>query len=161
RRADLAALLAERDVMVRCVESAEEVFVVAEREPCDLVVVVSGLEDVRPLEVIERLTEIKPELPVVLYAPDELDPADVGQMGRLSQSHPVKCVRSLDRLYDDVALHLHREVADLPDEKREIIERLHREATVLAGKKALIVDDDVRNIFATMTILERHHMQVL
>ena len=60
----------------------------------------------------------------------------------------VKDVRSPDRLLDETALFLHRVEENLPEQKRKMLEQLHESDPVLAGKKALIVDDDMRNIYA-------------
>ena len=73
----------------------------------------------------------------------------------------IKDVRSPDRLLDETALFLHRVEANLPEHKRQILEQLHESDPVLAGKKALIVDDDMRNIYALTSLLERHKMKVL
>jgi hypothetical protein len=73
----------------------------------------------------------------------------------------VKDARSPERLLDETALFLHRVEANLPEEKRQILEQLHESDPVLAGKKALIVDDDMRNIYALTSLLERHKMNVL
>jgi CheY-like chemotaxis protein len=60
-----------------------------------------------------------------------------------------------------VLLYLHRPLGSLPDDKRQMLEELHHADTVLTGKKVLIVDDDIRNIFAMTSILEPHKMQLL
>jgi CheY-like chemotaxis protein len=65
------------------------------------------------------------------------------------------------RLLPKTALFLHRNSANMPDQKRQMIEKLHQSDTLLAGKKVLLVDDDVRNIFAMTSVLERHKMEVL
>ena len=83
------------------------------------------------------------------------------QLNRLTQTIIVKDVRSPERLYDQVALWLHRKVSDLPQPGRETVQRLNDPNTLLAGKRVLIVDDDVRNIFAMTSLLERHHMDVM
>jgi CheY-like chemotaxis protein len=62
---------------------------------------------------------------------------------------------------DETALFLHRVVTDLPAEKQKMLERLHNSDDALAGKKVLVVDDDVRNIFAVSSVLERRGMTVL
>jgi CheY-like chemotaxis protein len=64
-------------------------------------------------------------------------------------------------LFDETSLFLHRVIADLPDNKKELIERLHGSTEALRGRKVLVVDDDARNIFALTTILENHEMDVL
>ena len=72
----------------------------------------------------------------------------------------VRRVHSPERLLDQVCFFLHRSLAKLPEGKRALLENLHSSARVLAGKKALIVDDDMRNIFALSTVLEDHDMLV-
>jgi CheY-like chemotaxis protein len=73
----------------------------------------------------------------------------------------VKGVESPERLLDETALFLHRVVADLPEEKQNMLDRLHRSDDALTGKKVLIVDDDVRNIFALSSVLERRGITVV
>src|SRR5690606_9843392 len=77
--------------------------------------------------------------------------------------HPivVKEVRSLERLIDETALYLHRPIARLPEAQREMFQRLHESDDVLRNQKVLIVDDDVRNIFAMTSVLEQHEMEVV
>ena len=70
-------------------------------------------------------------------------------------------MQSPERLLDETALFLHRVIADLPEGKRRMLERLHDSDESLAGKKVLVVDDDVRNIFALSSVLERHGMAVV
>jgi CheY-like chemotaxis protein len=57
-------------------------------------------------------------------------------------------------------LFLHRSEAQLPEQKRLLLEKLHRASPLIAGKKVLIVDDDVRNIFALTSALELHQMEL-
>jgi len=64
-------------------------------------------------------------------------------------------------LLDETALFLHRVEENLPEPKRQMLEQLHKKDPVLATKKALIIDDDMRNIFALTSLLERYDMQVL
>jgi len=70
-------------------------------------------------------------------------------------------VESPERLLDETALFLHRVVADLPKTKQDMLDRLHQSDEALAGRKVLVVDDDVRNIFALSSVLERRGMTVL
>ena len=79
----------------------------------------------------------------------------------LARSVVVKGVESPERLLDETALFLHRVVGDLPVEKQRMLDRLHRSDDALVGRKVLVVDDDVRNIFALSSVLERRGMSVL
>ena len=72
----------------------------------------------------------------------------------------IKDVESPERLLDETALLLHRVIADLPPDKQRMVQRLHQSADLLLGKRVLVVDDDVRNIFALSSALERHGMTV-
>ncbi len=80
---------------------------------------------------------------------------------RLIHSQVVKPVRSLDRLVDQALLYLHRPLERLSEDQRQIVQRLYDTDEPLAGKRVLIVDDDIRNIFAMTSVLERRQMQVI
>ena len=69
-------------------------------------------------------------------------------------------MRSPERLLDETALFLHRPVETMPERSREVLEGLHHAGAILASKKILIVDDDIRNIFAMTSIFEPHNMQI-
>ena len=98
---------------------------------------------------------------MVVFTGRELTPEDDAQLRTLARSVVVKDVESPERLLDETALFLHRVVADLPPEKQRMLDRLHRSDDALAGRKVLVVDDDVRNIFALSSVLERRGMTVL
>src|SRR5206468_3364800 len=101
------------------------------------------------------------DIPVVVFTGRELSPEEDAQLHTMARSVVVKGVESPERLLDETALFLHRVVADLPDEKQRMIERLHSSDEDLVGKTVLLVDDDARNIFALSSVLERRGMKVL
>jgi hypothetical protein len=100
-------------------------------------------------------------MPIVVYTGKDLSRDEERDLKRLAQTIILKDVKSPERLLDETSLFLHRNAANLPESKREVLERLHRSDALLAGKKVLLVDDDVRNIFAMTSVLERHKMEVL
>jgi CheY-like chemotaxis protein len=79
----------------------------------------------------------------------------------MAKSIILKDVQSPERLLDETALFLHRVVTDLPDEKQKMLDRLHGSNEILRGRKVLVVDDDVRNIFALTSLLENQEMDVV
>ena len=83
------------------------------------------------------------------------------QLHCLAELLIVKDVHSPERLLDETVLFLHRSEARLPDVKRNLLEKLDRSSPATIGKKVLIVDDDMRNIFALTSALERHQMHIL
>jgi CheY-like chemotaxis protein/signal transduction histidine kinase/HAMP domain-containing protein len=132
-------------------------------QPCDCVVLDLRLPDMSGFEVLERIrdNEALADLPVVVFTGRELSPEEDAQLHTLARSVVVKGVESPERLLDETALFLHRVVSDLPDEKQRMLDRLHRSDDDLVGRSVLVVDDDVRNIFALSSVLERRGMKVL
>jgi CheY-like chemotaxis protein len=97
----------------------------------------------------------------VVFTGKELSHEQDTQLQELARKVVLKGVESPERLLDETALFLHRVVTDLPPEKQKLLERLHKSDEDLRGRKVLVVDDDVRNIFALGSVLERHGMQVI
>jgi CheY-like chemotaxis protein len=100
-------------------------------------------------------------MPIVVFTGKELSSEEDARLHELARSVVVKGVESPERLLDETALFLHRVIADLPQQKQNMLDRLHRSDDALVGKKVLVVDDDVRNIFALSSVLERRGMSVL
>jgi CheY-like chemotaxis protein len=82
-------------------------------------------------------------------------------MKRLRACYTVRTAHSPERLLDLTSLHLHTPAGQLPPDKRKAVEELHQTDKVLAGKKVLIVDDDIRNIFALSSVLEWNNMNIV
>jgi CheY-like chemotaxis protein len=119
------------------------------------------LPDISGFDLMNEIRREHPELPIIVYTGKELSTEEETQLNRVAQTVIVKDVRSPERLYDQTALWLHRNVAHLPEHQRAILMRLHTEEGILAGRKVLLVDDDVRNIFAMTSFLERYQMDVV
>jgi signal transduction histidine kinase/HAMP domain-containing protein/CheY-like chemotaxis protein len=110
-------------------------------------------------EAVRALRAAAVSLPIVTYGP--LDPEEERRLGALSDAVAVKAARSPEELVADTALFLHRLDAGRPEARREAIQRARDPDPVLAGKTALLVDDDVRSAFAVTSMLEREGMHVL
>lgn len=119
------------------------------------------LPDISGFDLIEEIRKGNPNLPILVYTGKELSKEEEERLNRVAQTVIVKDVRSPERLYDQTAFWIHRDIEKLPEDKRALIHRLHRAADVLAGKRVLLVDDDVRNIFAMTSVLERYGMEVV
>jgi HAMP domain-containing protein/CheY-like chemotaxis protein/signal transduction histidine kinase len=156
-------LLGYDDIDVTVVATGAEALEAVNTEPFDCVVLDLRLPDMSGFEVLERFrdTPSLSDLPVVVFTGKELSPEEDTRLHELARSVVVKGVESPERLLDETALFLHRVVANLPIEKQKMLERLHRSDDALVGKKVLVVDDDVRNIFALSSVLERRGMTVL
>jgi CheY-like chemotaxis protein/HAMP domain-containing protein len=156
-------LLGHDDIDVTVIASGEEALDAVQQNSYDCVVLDLRLPDMSGFEVLARLAESPSlsELPVVVFTGKELTAEEDARLRTLARSVVVKGVESPERLLDETALFLHRVVAELPVERQRMLEKLHGSDEALAGKKVLIVDDDVRNIFALSSVLERRRMQVL
>jgi len=100
-------------------------------------------------------------LPVIVYTGSDLTRREETRLKKYAETIIVKDVRSPERLLDETALFLHRVESKLPSEKRRMLEQLHSSDDVFKGKRVLIADDDVRNVFALASVLEREGMEVL
>ncbi len=159
----IVELIGGVDVHTTSVSTGAAALEALQQQQVDCVVMDLGLPDMSGFDLIEQIKQT-PELmnvPIVVYTGKELTRSQETQLKRLAETIIIKDVRSPERLLDETALFLHRIQANLPQPKRQMIEELRQADTVLANKKILIVDDDVRNIFALTSLLERYQMQVL
>jgi len=156
-------LLGNNDIDLTVASTGNEALEMVTRESFDCVVLDLRLPDMTGFDILERMRDIPEvcDLPVVVFTGKELSPEEDARLHTLARSVVVKGVESPERLLDETALFLHRVVADLPSEKQRMLDRLHRSDEALIGKKVLVVDDDMRNIFALSSVLERRGMRVL
>jgi len=99
-------------------------------------------------------------LPVIVYTGTDLTRREEARLKKYAETVIVKDVRSPERLLDETALFLHRVESRLPADKRRMLEQLHSADEVFKGKRVLIADDDMRNVFALAAVLERQGMEV-
>ena len=156
-------LLGSDDVRISIASTGREALTAVAENSFDCMVLDLRLPDMSGFDVLERLrdTPSLTNLPVVVFTGKDLSPDEDSRLRALARSVVVKGVESPERLLDETALFLHRVVTDLPPEKQKMLEWLHRSDDALIGKKVLVVDDDVRNIFALSSVLERRGMVVL
>ena len=156
-------LLGYEDIDVELAATGSEALAALGDQPFDCVVLDLRLPDMSGFEILERFrdTPMLSHLPVVVFTGKDLSPEEDARLHMLARSVVVKGVESPERLLDETALFLHRVVTDLPAEKQKMLDLLHHSDEALVGKKVLVVDDDVRNIFALSSVLERRGMSVL
>jgi CheY-like chemotaxis protein len=162
QREAMIELIQHEDVEITAVESAEDALRELSTGHFDCMVLDLGLKDMNGFELLETV-KANPamwELPIIIYTGKELSQAEETKLRKFAETIIVKDVKSPERLLDETALFLHRVEAKLPEQKRRMLERLHNTDAVFAGKRVLIVDDDVRNIFSLTSMLEEHGMQV-
>jgi HAMP domain-containing protein/signal transduction histidine kinase/CheY-like chemotaxis protein len=149
------------DVTITAVASAEDALRELASTHYDCMVLDLGLHETSGFELLEQVKSdvAMSTIPIIIYTGKELSPAEETRLRKYAETIIVKDVKSPERLLDETALFLHRVEAKLPDQKRRMLEQLHTADSIFAGKKVLIVDDDVRNIFSLTSMLEDHGMQ--
>ena len=162
-RMSIVELIAHDDVEIVSVDNGTEALAAMQRENFDCVVLDLRLPDMTGFELLARVHADRSlaDVPIVVFTGKELSDAESQLLKKAAKSVVIKGVQSPERLFDETALFLHRVIADLPPNKRRMLEHLHDTDEVLMGKRVLVVDDDVRNIFALSSVLERHGLQVV
>ncbi|MBN3905644.1 MAG: response regulator [Nostoc sp. NMS1] len=156
-------LIGNSDVHSTAVGTGAEALLILRSQHFDCMVLDLGLPDMSGFALIEQI-KLEPrllKLPIIVYTGKELSRQEETRLRGLAETIIIKNVRSPERLLDETALFLHRVQANLPPPKRQMLEQLHQNDPVLANRKILIVDDDLRNIFALTSFLESYQMQVL
>ncbi|HVF52866.1 MAG TPA: response regulator, partial [Actinomycetota bacterium] len=151
------------DVEVTAVASSEEALEALESKPFDCMVLDLKLPKMGGFDLLEKIKKDERfrDLPVIVYTGRDLTRKEETKLKKYVQTIIIKDVRSPERLLDETALFLHRVEARLPIEKRKMIEQLHDADALFQDKRVLVVDDDVRNVFALTSVLEGRGMQVL
>jgi CheY-like chemotaxis protein len=163
QRESIVALIGNADIHMVTVDTGAAAMEALESARFDCMVLDLTLPDISGFDLLDRIgaNERLRDLPVVIYTAKELSRKEVTKLKRYAKTIVMKDARSPERLLDETALFLHRSQASLPEQQRRILEEIHAADGGLAGRKVLIVDDDLRNIFALSTLLERQQMQVL
>jgi CheY-like chemotaxis protein/HAMP domain-containing protein len=163
QRQAVVELISADDVDVVGVGSSEEALEALELDRFDCMVVDLKLPELGGFGLLERLKEDRrfSAIPVIVYTGKELTRREETKLKRFAETIVVKDASSPERLLDETSLFLHRVERKLPREKRRMLEQLHSAEDVFKNKKVLIVDDDVRNVFALTSVLETHGIEVL
>ena len=161
-RQSIVELLDHDGVEIATAASAGEALEVLRTETFDCAVLDLRLPDISGFELLERIRE-QPhirELPIVVFTGKELSEEDDLQLLRMAESVVLKGVQSPERLLDETTLFLHTIASELPPAKQQMLARLHQSDEALQGKKVMVVDDDVRNIYALTSVLEQRGINV-
>jgi CheY-like chemotaxis protein len=162
-RNSLLGLAGNGDVQTTAVATAGEALTLLKEHPFDCLVLDLSLPDMSGIDLVEK---IRGELglrtlPIIVYTGKDLTPEEEARLREMTESILAKDPRSLDRLVERVALFMHQIEADVPAAARPLLGHGPADDEGLAGKKVLVVDDDLRNIFALTSMLERWGIEVL
>nr|WP_129782607.1 response regulator [Peristeroidobacter soli] len=159
---EIKRVIGNGDVHLTRVTTGREALEALKTRQWDCVVLDLVLPDMDGVQLIETIRrDTSRRLPVIIHTAKDLNPADEAKLRNLVESFILKGPESHEQLFDETALFLHRFIERMPEDRRQIIEKARRREPGLAGRKVLIVDDDIRNIFSLTGVLEQHDIEVL
>lgn len=160
----LLRLITDRKVEVVIAHTAQDALKMLGERTFDVMIMDLTLPDFSGLELLEKLSAADSPFsypPVIVYTGRDLSEKEEAELRRYSESIIIKGARSPERLLSEVTLFLHRVEADLPLERQKMLKELRNREQALEGREILIVDDDVRNIFALSSGLESEGAKVV
>jgi len=149
-------LIGNEDVKLFSAYGGAEAYDMLLKEKFDCIIIDLGLPDMSGIDLMDKIKangDLE-NIPVIVYTGKDLNKDELARLNRLANTVVLKTANSIERLLDETILFLHRAEHDLPKEKQRIIRQLHRSTEVLKGRKVLVVDDDMRNIYSLTNVLE-------
>ncbi|WP_141753335.1 response regulator, partial [Duganella sp. HH101] len=156
QRDSVVQLIADDDVDIVAVGSGEEALALLRTTIYDCMIIDLKLPDMQGNELLQRMAgaSLAAFPPVIVYTGRNLSRAEEADLHKYSRSIIIKGARSPERLLDEVTLFLHKVEADLSSERQDMLRTVRSRDRVFEGRRILLVDDDVRNIFALTSALE-------
>ncbi len=156
QRDSIARLIGDDDIEIAAVESAGEALELLRSTLFDCMIIDLKLPDMQGSELLQRMAseEICSFPPVIVYTGRNLTRDEEAELLRYSRSIIIKGARSPERLLDEVTLFLHKVEAELSSDRQRMLKSARSRDKVFEGRRILLVDDDVRNIFALSSALE-------
>ena len=158
----IAKILVDDHVKVDIASTGEMALGKISEKDYDCIILDYTLPDIAGDELLERVNKNKkPLVPVIVYSAKDFSRKELNQINMTSNAVLTKGVNSMEHLLEEVVTHLHIPHKELAPSKRRVIENIRNKEDILTGKNVLIVDDDVRNLFALTTVFERFNINVI
>ncbi|MCC3371648.1 HAMP domain-containing protein [Cohnella sp. REN36] len=163
RRKAFVSLLESKDLNIVAVDTGRKALNQLNAKTYDCVLLDNDLPDMNGAKFVREVMKNAKNkyLPIVIHRSKKLAPEEEADFDELMRSAVIKEAKTSVQIMDETALFLHLKTDSLPKDARETLVKAHLSDEMIAYKKVLVVDDDIRNIFALTTILERHHMKVI
>jgi signal transduction histidine kinase/CheY-like chemotaxis protein len=162
QRDSVVHLIKDDDIDIAAVATGAEALELLKDTVYDCMIIDLKLPDMDGSDLLERMTseDICSFPPVIVYTGRNLTREEEARLNRYSRSIIIKGARSPERLLDEVTLFLHTVESKLSAERQTMLRTARNREKVFEGRKVLLVDDDVRNIFALASALEQKGLQV-
>ncbi|MCI5124175.1 MAG: response regulator, partial [Candidatus Electrothrix sp. AR5] len=159
QRMSAIALIGDNDVQSEEAGSGQEVLEQLQQQHYDCLVMGLDFPDMSGLSLLQQLKAEKVVLPpVIIYTDGKLSREETGELRQYAGSIIIKGLMSQERLLDEASLFLHRMISTLPETKQRMIRNLHEDDVIFQEKRILLVDDDMRNVFALAKVLREKGM---
>ncbi|MBL4763289.1 MAG: response regulator, partial [Gammaproteobacteria bacterium] len=158
----ITALIGEGDIKIDTAATGKQAISKMHEQHYDCIVLDLSLPDMDStllLEAIKNDTQIA-DTPVVIYSGKDLSQEEKNIIEKYASKVVIKNARSPEMLLDETALFLHRVESDMPEDRQKVLRMLHDKESVLNGRNILVVDDDMRNVFALTTMLRDKDMEI-
>ncbi len=157
----IAKMLKDDKIIITIANTCMAALECIAKEDYDCIILDFTLPDVSGNDLIHEITRAKKIFtPVIVYSVKDFTSVELNNVNFNTNSHIMKGVNSIEYLLAETVSQLHISHKNLTPDKRKIIENIRNQRDILNGKTILVVDDDVRNLFAMTTIFERFNMQV-
>lgn len=159
----IKTLIADDDVRITDASTGKQALELLATQNFDCIVLDLGLPDMTGYELltkIEQMEKIEPP-PIIVYTGRDLSKEEEEKLQHYADSIIIKGAKSEEKLLDETALFLHRVVSNMPQAKQKMITNLYEKDNMFEGKRILLVDDDMRNVFALSRILQEKNMEIL
>ena len=158
----IAKLHQDENLQVTIASTAKHAIELVIEKDFDCIILDYTLPDMSGNDLIHEVSKAKNALtPVIVYSAKDFSKAELSNVNLNSNSLIAKGANSLDHLFAETVSHLHINHNNLTPEKRRIIESIRNKEDILTNKNIMVVDDDVRNLFAMTTVFERFNMNVI
>jgi len=158
----ISKIIKNDNVNVSIADTGKKAIQQLKQKDFDCIIMDYTLPDISGIDMVSKVSEAKKKLtPVIVYSAKDFDKKELAQINQISNTVLLKGVNSLEHLLEETVIHLNQKHRDLPPEKQRIIENMRIKDDILTGKNVLVVDDDVRNLFALTTVFERLNVNAI
>jgi CheY-like chemotaxis protein len=162
-RKAMVELIDDDDINITSISTGKQALEQMKKDDFDCIILDLGLKDMSGYELLQKIGKKgnNDGIPVIIYTGQELSREDEEKLSEYSDSIIIKGAKSPERLLAETTLFLHRVESNLPEEKQKMLKVMHSKEDIMKDKKILIVDDDMRNVFALSSLLEERGMDVV
>jgi CheY-like chemotaxis protein/signal transduction histidine kinase/HAMP domain-containing protein len=162
-RLSINELIGEENIQITSASRGQEALELLKTETFDAMILDLGLDDMTGYDLLQKIGKRNDahKMPVIIYTGKELTRDEEEKLQSLSDRIIIKGIKSPERLLAETTLFLHQVESNLPMEKQRMLRNLHPKEDVMKDKSILIVDDDMRNVFALTSLLEDLGLKIL